>query len=90
MIFNQIYMHGKEIGFFCEICRYEVLSVLPPESWYTVCWATKYQQLGIIALFREVNIAYPKRIFPEKVPLVRAKRKKSSIAFKIGRRQSAL
>ena len=46
MIFNQIFMHGKEIGFFCQNCRDEILSVLPQESWYTVniCWTTAVPQ----------------------------------------------
>ena len=36
MIFNQIFMHGKEIGFFCQNCKDEILSVLPQESWQKV------------------------------------------------------
>ena len=71
---NFTYMKRNLI--FCQTCGDDLPCVLPPESCYTVSWATKYQKLGIIALLREVSLAQD-GFFPEKVPLIiiRAKKK---------------
>ena len=73
IIFSKLYIHEKKSDF-CQTCGDDLPCVLPPESWYTVSWATKYQKLGIIALLREVSLAQD-GFFPEKVPLIRAKKK---------------